>query len=190
MSTFLTVERARELPALAQADEGYLAHLAAAACEAVERYCKRRFALTTYTGEAYSGDGGATLFLRNFPVTELQSVSILEADGSETAIDGADFVVEAATGRITFRPATSPGAFPPPPAALRVTYTAGFAAVPENVVEAAAHLAVWLHGRAAREEGVSSERLGDYARTFAAAAAGALPGVVRRLLAPYRNVRV
>lgn len=189
MSTFLTVERARELPALAQVAEGYLAHLVAAACEAAERYCKRRFALTTYTGEAYRGDGGATLFLRNFPVTELQSVIIVEADGSESEVDGADFVVEAATGSITFRAAGAPGAFPPPPASARVTYTAGFATVPETLVEAAAHLAAWLHGRAAREEGVSSERLGDYAKTFAVDAA-ALPGVVRSLLAPYRNVRV
>jgi len=189
VSTFLTVERARELPALKEADEAYLAHLCSAACEAVERYCKRRFSLTGYTGQAQRGDGGAALFLRDFPVTELQSVRIIRADGTETEIAGTDFIVEAATGRITFKPGVAPGAFPAPPATVTASYTAGFDPVPAEVTEAAAHIAAWLHGTASREAGVASERLGDYARSFAQAE-GAPPSVARRLLAAYRNVRV
>lgn len=189
MSTFLTVERAREIPVLAGADEGYLAHLAAAACEAVERHCKRRFALADYTDESYCGDGSDTLFLRNFPAAQVQSAVIVGADGCESEITGSDLILEASTGRLAFKPGVAPGVFPARPSSVRVTYTAGFEPVPEDVIEAAAHVAAWLHGKASCEEGLSSERLGDYAKTFVPGNAG-LPAAARSLLAAYRNVRV
>ena len=191
MSTFLTVERAREIPALAGADATYLSHLAAAACEAVERYCKRAFALTSYTAEYHDGGGETSLFVENFPVTALQSVTIVEPGGGQVQIEAAGFDVNAGTGEVRFKAGASGGydRFPKGFRNIKVSYTAGFEEVPEAVKEAAAQLAAHLHSSAAREGGVAAEKLGQYSRRFAAAGQG-MPAAVRQLLAPYRDVRV
>ncbi len=191
MSVFVTTERLRQLPSLKEADEAHLANLAAAACEAVERWCKRRFALTTYTDEVHDGDGTRTLFVDNFPVTEISGVTLAEA-GGEVEIAASDFEMRAATGELRLKEAAACGyaALPRGLGNVRVTYTAGSAEVGEDVVEAAAQLAAHLHGAALRAGGVRSERLGQISRSFREGDFGEIPGGVRALLAPYRNVRV
>lgn len=190
MSTFLTVQRAREIGSLAEADAEYLAHLVDAASTAVERYCKRTFALTSHTAEYHDGGGRTAIFLDNFPLGELVSVTVIEAGGAEVEIDGDSFRMNDGTGEIRFKRDSS-GAYTCFPRGFRnikVSYTAGFAPVPEDVTEAAAQLAAFLHANASHEETVAAERLGDYSRSFAVAE-DTLPAAVRQLLAPYRNVR-
>ena len=191
MSVFVTTERLRQLPSLAEADEAYLGDLAAAACEAVERWCKRRFSLTAYTDEVHDGDGTRTLFVDNFPVTELTGVTVAAA-GGDVEIEATDFEVRAATGELRLKDAAACGyaALPRGLGNVRMTYTAGFAEVGEDMVEAAAQLAAHLHGAASRAGGVKSERLGQFSRSFREGDFGEIPGGVRALLAPYRNVRV
>ena len=186
----LTVERARELPGLAMADSAYLADLAAAASAAVERYCKRTFALTTYTTERHDGEGEAALFVDDFPVTELEKVVMSEADGGEVEVSGDDIEVAQATGEIRFKPTAAYALFPRGFQNVAVTYTGGFTEIPEDVVEAAAQVAAWLHASAAHCDGVASEGIGDYKRSYEKAAAKDLPQAAKLLLAPYRNVRV
>ncbi len=189
MSTFLTNERARRLGVLADVDEDRLSELAAAASALVERHCKRRFALSAYLDEEYEGDGTATLFLRNFPVVQLDSLKLVHADGWQIEIPPAGLVVQAATGRISFRPGTPYGRFVRPPAKVMVSYTAGFDPVPGEVIEAAAQTAAWLYSKAERDPDASAERLGDYARDYTRNTEP-LPAAARALVATYRSVRV
>jgi hypothetical protein len=191
VSVFLTTERLKQLPSLAEADEAYLTSLATAACAAVERYCKRTFALTTHTDEAHDGDGSRDIFVRNFPVTDLDKVTIA-GDAGDVDISAGDFETSAATGRLRLKSEASCGyaGLPVGLANVLVTYTAGFSPVPGDVIEGAAQLAAHLHAKASRADGVRSERLGQFSRSFHNMRKNEIPGCVRLLLAPYRNVRV
>ncbi|MCD6404716.1 MAG: hypothetical protein J7M19_02700 [Planctomycetes bacterium] len=192
MSDLITTERAREIPALANADAAYLASLVAAASAAVESYCKRTFAETAYTAEYHDGGGEDRMFLDNFPVTALSAVWIIETGGGEVEISGEMFDVDASTGEICFKSAaaTAYHHFPAGFHNVKAAYTAGFAAIPQPVQEATAELAAWLWANASPEGGVTGEKLGNYSRSFEPTGRMELPAVVRRLLAPYRNVRV
>lgn len=192
MSNLITTERAREIPSLANADAAYLASLVAAASAAVESYCKRTFAQTSFTEEYHDGSGENRMFFDNFPVTALSAVTIIEAGGGEVEISGESFDVDASTGEIRFKSAVAAAYhhFPAGFHNVKVAYTAGFATIPEPIQEATAELAAWLWANASPEGGVTGEKLGDYSRSLEPAGRMKLPAVVRRLLAPYRNVRV
>lgn len=192
MSTFLSTARAGRLPALSNADVQYLSDLVEAACAAVEKHCKRFFAQVAYTDEPYDGNARTQLFLGNFPVTTLASVTVTDPDGGQTQLAASCFDLNESTGEIRFK-AGGPCDLTHFPAGLSnvaVSYTGGFATVPADVIEAAAQTALWLHEYATVGTGVASERLGDYSRTFRKVAASGLPASVKALLAPYRNVRV
>jgi hypothetical protein len=69
----------------------------------------------------------------------------------------------------------------------RVLYTAGFAAVPEEVQEACAEWTALLYWQAKRDPGLVQEAIpGAVSRT----ATGDLPVSVKQLLTPYRNHRI
>jgi hypothetical protein len=178
-----------ELGALAGADEAYAANLVEAACAFVERYCKRTFGLTTFAAERHDGGGENALFVNGFPVVAVEKVTITAADGSETEVAGEHVAFAEATGEIRFKEGAAYAAFPRGFQNVAVAYTAGFADVPGDVVEAAAEVAAWLHSRAGLD-GISAEKLGDYSRSIDLESIEKLPGTVRRILAFYRNVRV
>lgn len=192
MSDLITTARAQEIPALAGVDAAYLASLISAASAALERYTKRTFALTSHPAEHHDGDGGTLIFLDNFPVTELVSVTVVEPGGTEVEMPGSDFDVEGGTGEIRFKSAASAAyrRFPKGFRNVKAAYTAGFATVPEPVQEACAQYAAWLYSSASRAGGVAAEKLGDYSSRFERGDREMLPRSVRELLGPYRNVRV
>ena len=189
MTSWLTIERLRELPPLGGTDEPYLANLAAAACGAVEEYCKRRFAMESYDQERHDGTGEESLFLRNFPVVSVEAAIVLLADGGSMELAPPDLEINRSTGEL--RIAAGPGymSFQKGFQNVTVSYTAGFQVVPEPVVEAAAQLAAWLQESAFSHEGLAAERIGDYSRTLRGATSAMWPTAVLTLLAPYRNVR-
>lgn len=77
--------RAYALTALAEAkrhmditvttDDGEIEALIDAASDLIEKFCKRRFATQAYTDQLYDGTGDETLFLDNYPVTEVDRVA-------------------------------------------------------------------------------------------------------------------
>ena len=70
---FVDVPRAKELKTLAAVDDVSLNHLLAAACDAVQNYCRRQFATTTYD-EFFQGTNTRSLFLNEYPVQLVTSV--------------------------------------------------------------------------------------------------------------------
>lgn len=72
---------------------------------------------------------------------------------------------------------------------IKVTYTAGWATVPGDIAQAAAWLVSYWRQSQKRGGTVTSENLGGYSYSLAAAGEAGWPAEVRKLLSPYREAR-
>lgn len=110
---------------------------------AIENYCGRRFIETTYTNEEYSGTGIDELVLKQRPITDTQALSLgvrdtlLNSEDWET-IDSLLYFVDNSAGvlYLNFRSLSGWKRF-------RVTYSAGYATIPEDLAEACVSLAAY-----------------------------------------------
>lgn len=107
----------------------------------IENYCGRRFKETTYTDEIYNAPGYDQLVLKQRPISEVtlkaRDTSLNEVD-FET-LDSNLFFVDADSGvlDLNFNTAGHWGRY-------AVTYTAGYATIPDDLAEAAAQLSAYL----------------------------------------------
>ena len=191
MADLITLARAQMLPTLAGVAPAYLAVLITAASAAVHKYCKREFTSTVYVSEVYDGNGSTAMFLDNFPITTMTSIVVIEPDATLTTLAGTEFDVDAGTGEIRFiRQCTAAYCyFPSGFQNLQANYTAGFAAVPEDIQEATAHMCAYIYGLAGMVVGVKSEKLGDYAKAFGIVGEEQMPPLIKQMLSQYRNIR-
>lgn len=194
MSDLITITRARQAPQLAQLDPSLLGSLIAAASARIVRYCRREF-VADERNETHDGDGTNSLFLRCFPVQEIDSLTITLPDGQIETYDGDELIVNTRTGEVRFGPDAGRSLFPRGFQIIAVTVTAGFDPVPADVQEAAVQLCCFLAASLAKDPTASSERLGDYQVSYAAGGneldgQDGLPAAVRQLLAPYRVLGV
>lgn len=111
------------------------------ATRAIENYCGRRFALTTYTNEYYSATQVDELVLRQRPIVSFTNLDIrdsgLNYDNWET-IDSKLYFVDNNPGVLNLMFNAS-GRW----ARYRVTYSAGYSTIPEDLAEACATLAAY-----------------------------------------------
>lgn len=179
---------------------------------AIEQWCKRTFAEDTYT-EFYDGGGGKLLSLDHRPATAITGLWV-DQDGyygspadafpdSGEWIEGTDFAMKRSdqsekngsllvalrgTGNIAF------GYFPCGDGNIKVTYTAGYDPIPDDLA-----LATWLLGmsvRNAADNGVAgalqSETQGRYSYTILASGQADFAGEelsrARSILRNYREV--
>lgn len=138
-----TIDKVKEvLGDTSEKDDIRLTSCLTRASTIIEGMTGRTFASTVYTTEIYDGTGTHYLQLRNFPVITLSQV--LEAGNALTIgtsyASGTDVVVEAEIGRIHRLFAL----FYSWPKYYSVTYTAGFAAVPDDIVEVAIQLTLLM----------------------------------------------
>ena len=195
MSALVSVEHAKMSKALSALDEAYLQTLLNSASGIAERYCHREFAKTTHTDETYDGDGHGgqrDLMLRHFPIITLTALKFLNhVDGSEDVITVANLLKDLPMGQILFKPQGSDGylTFPKGTQNIVVTYDAGFETVPAPVQRAVLMIAAFLHGAAAHDLSLQSERLGDYAYTLAREEqiASSMPAAARGILGQYKD---
>jgi len=113
---------------------------------AIENYCGRRFASTTYTNETYSATNIDAIMLKNRPVTALTSLDIrdsgLNYDTWETIdthlyfCDAGSQEANAGVIKLMFN---ARGRW----ARYRVTYTAGYTTIPSDLAEACATIAAY-----------------------------------------------
>jgi hypothetical protein len=107
----------------------------------MEAYCGRRFLSTAYTNEYYSATQIDELVLRQSPVTSFTSLDIrdsgLNYDNWET-IDSKLYFVDNNSGvvKLMFQALGRWDRY-------RITYTAGYATIPEDLAEACASLAAY-----------------------------------------------
>ncbi len=176
-----TVERARTMLRADPSDDDLLALLIPAASVAIETYCKRSFGLAEYT-EKEEPPKRDYVLLRNYPIASVASIN------GKTSLDGYD--IDNERGMIS-REGWERSRKP-----IEIVYTAGYVLPKDTMEEKPATLpadleyaCVLLIQQMQREPGVTSERVGDLAVTYAQDD-GRMPAAVRALAGPYRNVNL
>lgn len=111
------------------------------ATRAIEAYCGRRFKETTYTNELYFGTNTNQIVLRNRPITSTQTFGIQVRDtplnqNTFETVDTNLYFTDANSGVVDleFRALGQAGSY-------QITYSAGYATIPEDLAEACASLA-------------------------------------------------
>jgi Phage gp6-like head-tail connector protein len=118
----------------ADKDDTLLTRIVAAASDMIENYCGRTFASTAYTNEMYDGTGTRTLVLRHFPI--IGTPTVLEMGSTLTVgtdpVSAPDVLVYPEIGQLV-RPWFY---WLPYRNWYKISYTAGFAAVPPVILQA------------------------------------------------------
>ncbi len=131
------------------------------ATEMIEGYCKRRFKDTAYSNEEYDGTGTTQLILRNYPITDTETLVIQQRNTSlnqdswsdvDADLYFADTKSGVVDGKITFLELWN---------LYRVTYSAGYAEIPADLAEAAATLAAFLVDNSTSGTGVKKKKEGQ-----------------------------
>lgn len=140
----------------------------------MERYCHRTFPSTVYVDEEYSGGGSNLLMVRNFPVTAFVRLQY------RSALVWADVVAtsyrrEDANGFIFLRSSI----FSEADLNYRVSYTAGFTTIPDELHDLCLDIAAQYYYAGGRDPRLKSDRLGMYARSLFEGELG--PGLMARL---------
>jgi hypothetical protein len=165
-------------------DDGEKAALISAASAAIERYCRRTFEEDEVT-ERFDGNGRPRVWLSRRPVASVASVV---ANGETLTAEDYSFNPE--TGEL-FRGdgRTEPRhvmGFPRGTRNITVTYTGGYATVPEDVKRATLVLVRHVSDGTAKTGVLSSESLGEYSYVLNTAFSKAeMPPLAAMLLAPF-----
>lgn len=173
----------------------FLRHLITRASRFIKTYTGREYASTTYTEEVHSGNGYQKLYLDHYPI-----ISVTEVKEDDVALDSDEYEILSEEGAI-FREAGWTGgslamadtlSTEPDPYAetrnLKVTYTAGWASIPDDIVQACLQLvALWYTG--ANSAGIERETTpGGYSVTYGKAVG--VPDDIKLILDQYKKVFV
>lgn len=126
----------------------------------IEKYCDRRFLLTQYTESEYNGTQTDQLILRQRPIVtftklERRDTSLNQADWD--TVDTNLYFVDNSAGMLNLMFKASGGW-----SRYRVTYTAGYATIPEDLAEACVSLACYYVNNAdGSDVGVSRKKEGQ-----------------------------
>lgn len=137
------------------------------ASDFIQRYCGNIFVpLTTYTQEAYDGNGTHIIYLKNKPLVSVAAVIVWDTfnnEASDTLDEHDDYIVDITEGYIYKRYAWVPGY-----KNYRITYAAGYTdktVVPYDLKYACALLANLVYSRRGAS-GIQSETIGKYSVTY------------------------
>jgi uncharacterized phiE125 gp8 family phage protein len=162
-----------------------LTSLISAASEAIENFCRRRFARAEYT-EYHNGRGSPVLLLDHCPV---QSVAEIRDDldrdfDSAAPLDPGSYAVYPEEGLVVL----TADNFREGARNVRVIYSAGYSQIPLDVARACIVLvAAWFARGRQGGDGVEREQLGPYSVKYAGRS---LPRDVTDLLLPYLEISV
>ena len=176
-------------------DDTLFAALADHATAAVKNYCNRDFSGTTYT-EYHDGGGFGKLVLDHRPIISVTSVyDDLDREWPESSlVASSDYVTRDKEGIVEWLHSAS--MFPSASACfadgqlnVKITYTAGYASIPDPAVQATIMLAAVLYHRGKQgAEGIAEEdEAGKYSVTYTI---GLITPEIAALLDPYREVAV
>lgn len=106
----------------------------------LERSVGYAFDSDTYTDEAIDGDGGTSIWVKHRPVTALTTVKTKATDGTTTTLASTEYRHNPLTGEIVRLGGWAGwddepvGAWPAGTQNILVTYTAGYASAPDDLV--------------------------------------------------------
>ncbi len=172
LTTLANVKAYLSPPLTTTNDDALLSRLVTAASGFIQSWLNRTIASATYA-ETRNGMGGATLFLRNRPVTSVASVTI---DG--VAVAATDYRFDAGAIYLLHR------SFAKGAQNVTVQYTAGYAATPPEIEQACIAL-VALRYKERDRIGQASKSLGGEVVSFQQKD---MPADVTTILDQYINV--
>jgi hypothetical protein len=151
---------------LASLTDDQLDRLIAIASELVKSCCGGRTLESTAHTEYRNGHGDTEILLDEIPISSLDSVTVIEIDGTEVDLPVANFDYDPETGELWFKENASCDylLFPHGRRNIKIVYTAGYEseAIPEVIQEATARLMVGILKAQAKNPSLQSWRLGDY----------------------------
>lgn len=157
--------------------------LISAASEAVENFCGRKFDVTAYT-EYHHGGGASSVVLQRRPVTEVSGLwdDLARDFDDESLVDSDDYVLDSESGiiHLLWGAAFSDGV-----RNVKVSYSAGYSSVPDDVAHACVMLvAAWFHRGREGADGLGSRAVEGVSQQFDPKSP---PEPVREILAAYRE---
>lgn len=150
-------------------DDAFLVHRINDFTAYAEKYCTRRFASTTYTNERYDGTGRDKIFLRNWPIISVSSLTIdNEAINEATDYDDYDgYWIEPTLSGIKLEGCLyRVDKWDRGWQNVKITYVAGYATIPHDLREACFLAVKTMYDVMKNKEGKKSETLGRYSYTF------------------------
>lgn len=180
----VTEDRARQASALAALSSDELTGLLRSASNILERQAGRLFELKERT-ELHNGDGSRTLFVDNIPVSSVASITVVDSGNNSTVYNmfSDTFRMDSDIGEVQFRPDVS-GTFTFGFQNVTVVYTAGFAAIPDDIQEAVIQIVIAMQDRGRTK---TRERLEDYEAAFAQEGNASLPSKARSVISHYSD---
>jgi hypothetical protein len=159
--------------------------LIARASQRVLDYCRRPGFLEAEQTETFSGRNTTRLWLHRLPIVSIESVTIGGTEVDNTSGDAYGF--DPGLGELWRNSGWS--LWPSGTGNIVVAYTGGYSAVPDPVVEATCWLAKWMQESGSASTVYTSERIGDYSRTFGQQSGGSansqMPSHIAGMLEPY-----
>lgn len=177
----------------------------------IRRYCGRDLT-TGFEGasrtQVYDGNGYKELQLTEWPVTSITSVTLVQDDGSTSALTATDYRVEGATGRLrrlgaatgrfassTWGEVTTPGWGWEPGwddgfQNWSVVYTGGYSTIPDDLKWACYRLIDWMMASRRTNPTLQSESIDGYAYTRMSMSDDADAKMIRQLLGPHMQGRL
>ena len=153
-----------------------------AASEAIEKFCRRRFASADYT-EYHDGVGRDRLVLKHRPASTVSGIwdDLDREFPNDTKLGADDFVLDSDRSLVILRT----GTFTDGVRNVKVTYTAGYSETPDDVAHACIMLAAaWFHRGREAADGLDGRSVAEMSQRFASET---MPGAVRQILLSYRE---
>jgi len=147
-----------------------LTHIINDVTDEIERICNgRRFASTAYTGERYNGNNEKFLFLRNYPIISVSSVTMDDetVTAASAYTDYDKYWIEPILngskyeGVLFLENKWNKG-----DRNIVISYTGGYATIPGKLRRAAISLAKEYYHMLRNATGLKSESIGDYSYTM------------------------
>jgi hypothetical protein len=161
-----------DIPPEQTSDDEDIISLINASSTQIEGYCERSFKEKTYTDEEYDGNGCSGLYLRQYPVKSITSVSV-----NEKALSSSEYKCKKSNGKLI----RNNSRWPTGEINILVTYTAGFTVIPSDL-ELACKLLVKTYFKSDMASFSTTFQEGMVFRPEA------LPAKIKVLLSPYKKV--
>jgi hypothetical protein len=170
-----TIARVNGLPGIGTYTNDQISAAINAATAAINNYCNRVLTSATYTGEIYDGNDRDYLYLRQYPITAVASITLDDTALTVTT----DYEIDTqALYREDYWTAGRRN--------IVVTYTAGYTTIPEDLVMAVTHIVADMLASEPVNTAIKSEKIGDYQYTLGDSASSAIKKHSVEL-APYKR---
>lgn len=177
-------------PAFANLSPTRQASLIRTASQKIANFCRGTDFFPTYHDEFHDGANGSTIWLYHKPITNVIAILINGNPLDNSGLDSPAWTVYPDEGKIVRGPSVGVARFnwwfPQGTRNLEVQYYAGFASVPDPIVQATVFMVKYLQDQLKVSGIYASESIGDYSYNLnTAAGAMTVPAHVADLCADY-----